>query len=300
MLPVHCIAVALWHLEPLAGLPVLVTLRADVTEVRPGDPVLLKVEAVNRSNTALRFSPPLHTLRLNLMYECKPPGDPEYYRIDLSAGEPRRAQSPRGFEVGAKHVSYDYLIRRRIFVPTPPGRVIRERYILSTEGDWEIRASVGANDTRYYSAPLRVRVTGGHPKPVADALVACAEPLTYLLRLPTLLPEDADVALFAKHLPALADTPAAVPLRRAILLNDVVKAATPETRKEAVARLKEFRDKCSPIQQEYTDLLLGVAYVKCKEFDAARVLIRDIPESSSLSIYIARAINRETRPKDKD
>jgi hypothetical protein len=187
-----------------------------------------------------------------------------------------------------------------LLAPPPPTRPIGRLRVLSTEGDWEIRARVSANNTRYYSAPVRIRVRGNHPKPAADALDACAERLGFHLRLTTILPEDADVALFAKHLPALTDTPAAVPLRRAILLNDVVKAATPEARKEAIARLKAFRDTCSPLEREYTNLLLGVAYVKCKELDAARALVRDIPESSKLSRYIERAIARETRPKDKD
>jgi hypothetical protein len=281
-----------------------VTLRADATEMRPGDPVLLKVEAVNRSNTALRFSPPLDAGGWNLQIECKPPGEEDFIRVRTQLlSEPRRTQSPRGFEVGAKHISYAYLFRHRLLARIPPpgkGSVIRERLVFSTEGDWEIRAVVVADNTRHLSPAIRIRVRGSHPKPAADALNACAEQLGYRLRLPTILPEDADVALFAKHLPALADTPAAVPLRRAVLLNDVVKAANPEARKQAVGRLKEFRDKCSPLEGEYTNLLLGVAYVKCKEFDAARALIRDIPESSNLSISIARAINRETRQKDKD
>src|SRR5207253_7245752 len=103
-----------------------------------GDPVLLKVEAVNRSNTARIFTPPLSTIRWNLQFECQPPGESEYRRI----GRPLLSEPPRGnsagWETEARHVSYDYLFRQMVwhgpYSPRPP-RGVPQRHVFSTEGD---------------------------------------------------------------------------------------------------------------------------------------------------------------------
>lgn len=297
MARVHSIFMCFWEVLLLQAQPVVVRLQADVGQLREGEPVLLKVCAVNRSDTAISFSPPLRTLNRGLQFECLPPGDAEYRKIEiLSLGQYHPA-SPTGWESQARYASYDYFFRQQVWHSIDardPPRGVPRRYLFSTEGDWHIRAVVIAGAKSFRSAPVRIRVRGKLAKPAADALEVCSKPLSNWFELPFRLPEDDDVVMLGRHAPALAESTAATPIRLSKLLHDICQATTPKARMEAVTHVKEFRANCSPIQKEYTDLMLGVALVKSGDLAAARTLLKDITEMSSLKQYL----EYETRAKE--
>lgn len=298
-LPTHYLVAALWQLWVLDLAPVAVTLRADANMVQVGVPLLLKVEAFNRSSTTIPGSHSLRSISGNVQFECRPPGESGYKKVHMfRLGKLR--QHPEGWAAGLLHVSYDCLFGQQLWydrytLHPPPGFVPRR--VFDAEGVWEVRAIVVSGRVVYRSAPVRIKVLGSRTKATADALDACAKSLDRGFSIPTGRPNAEDIALFTKYLPSLADTPAARPLRRYILLNEVATAPTAEARKAAVARVQEFRKKCPPLEQEYTDLLLGVAFVKAKDIAAARAVLRSSKDEIS---DIKQYLIRETAPKDDE
>lgn len=294
MVPVACVLLALTPPTSADDFGVEVLLRAEATELRVGEPVLLKVEATNKAKIPLPLAPPLDTRMWNLFFECKPPGDSEYFRLNFPRPSDRSPARALLWPADVKHVSYNYLFRQQVwhgpFTRNPPGNKPR-RYALMAEGDWEVRAAVVSGETVYRSEPVTIKVRGTLPKPAAEALDACAESLDRVMSLPTLGPREDAVAEFEKHLDALAGTAAELPVRRAILLAAVV-TAKPEDRPAAVEKLKAFREKCSQVQKEYTDLLLGAAYVRAGDLDAARTMLKDLPDPSAIRYFIARSAGR--------
>ncbi|MBY0515242.1 MAG: hypothetical protein K2P78_15215 [Gemmataceae bacterium] len=285
---------ALVSVPDRAGAPVTVSLKCDVEGGRPNDHVLVKVRLVNRSEAAVPFAPPLGQAQGNLEYQLLAPDAAQYLPLRKWT-EVNIPQSPGGLQSGAVVVSYDYLSFMYL-QDKPDGRnpTHRPPRVFSIEGLWRVRAAVRVGNRTYYSPAALFEVKGRHAESTADALSACSERLSRWEAVPYVFPNDKDVLLFQKHQQSLSETQAGVSVRRALLLDKVIHADNPELRKQSINRVMQFRETCSSLQQEYTDLLLAVALVKCGEGKTARELLRTINESSALRDYVAR----ESRIKD--
>jgi hypothetical protein len=275
--------------------PVHVGLVVDRPEVQAGGPLLVKVEVVNRSSEALPFNPPLGTRRLNLVMEARPPGEAGYRRIGLPTGEPR-PPSFAGVQPGSRHVGYQLLHGQHLgLAPGLPRPKVRREgpVVLAAEGEWQLRAGVVVDGTRWWSDPVRVVVRGRPPDRASEALEACAASLRVWTSAPVGLPEGDAITTFRKHAAALEGIDAAVPVRLAIHLADVSESKTAAARAEAVTRVRGFQKDSPPLWGEYADLLLAVAFVKAEDYSAARAQLRALKDEDSA---IKRYIQHHTRP----
>lgn len=295
MFPAHVFAV-LCQFWLAQSSPVAVSLYSSVDEIRPGEPILFKASAVNRLNTALRFSPPLSTWRYNLRYECKPPNESRYFRITMPAlGAPASGHSPR-WDVDARHVSYDYIFghkyQAKVSINKEEGKT--KLIVFASPGSWEIRAVVIAEGKPYYSVPVRVKVRCNTTDTEDDALKACYERLIFRMSLPTTRLDAKDFALFTKHVSAFNTSQVNIPMRRILLLYDIVHAGDLDERTESLSRLGAFQKKCTPLEQEYAELLLGVAYVQAKDFRSAQSVLKNSKDEwSMLKSHIVRELKEK-------
>lgn len=290
-LPLMFVALQVWLQD---AIPIVVRLVADTAEISRGDPVLLKVAARNWSCVPVAFSPPLQG-GAHLRFECKPPGEETFRLVAPHDSRRPRPGHPRGWQPGVTFVSYDYLFRSRLtIVPGAPNQtpMARERYAFDREGDWLVRAVVVANSKKFYSPEIAVRIRGTRGKAAEDAIEACADPLRLRLMVPSVQYDDKEIGIYRKHLPVLLGTPAELPLRRTLILDELRLASTPNERNLAVGRFKDFRATLSPLQQEYTELLFGIVLVQRKEIDAAREVLKTIADRSYLRDYIERGVTQ--------
>jgi hypothetical protein len=253
--------------------PVVVTVHPETKQIAGGDPLLLKVVIANRSRAALPFNPPLSTRSGNLWLEVRALGQQEFTRLPLTTNSPPDRPTDRAFEAAAEFVSYERLFRYRVRDKLVP--------VFSAEGGWVIRASVLVGRRYYQSDPVEVKVVRP-PVGSERALAACEAELHHRLSHPTVLPEREDLATLEASLPLLADTNAGSAIRRLVKLGGVYLSRSVEDRRTGESEWADLRAKASPVQQEYMDLLLAIAYLKCKDYPSVRKQLKMISAASSL------------------